>query len=90
MVIDIIMKGFSLNKAKGHFHTCDHSIVTFVIIGCCSGFSNTYHVDSLDRFIKLVVNKVKVDILILIPPVPANVPKISRYCETEILSKVIF
>ena len=35
---------------------------THTHIGLCLGFSNTSHVDSLDRFIKSAVEKVKLDI----------------------------
>ena len=36
-------------------------MVTFGIREKCIGFSNTYHVDSLDRFRVSVVDKVKTD-----------------------------
>ena len=44
---------------------CDTSIVTFGIRGFCLGFSNTYYVDSSDRCIQSVVDKIKIDICIL-------------------------
>ena len=59
IIIDPVINGFSTNEVKNHLHICDYSIVNFIIIGLCLGFSNTYHVDSLDRFIKSVVDKVK-------------------------------
>ena len=43
-------------------YTCYHSIIILFIIGLCLAFSKTSHVDSLDRFRKLVVEKVKLDI----------------------------
>ena len=58
MMIDTVINGFSLNKVRSHFHICDFSIVTFGIRGLCLGFSNTYHVDGLDRIRKSVVDKV--------------------------------
>ena len=44
--IDPVVDGFSPNDVK-KLHICDYSIVAFVIIGFCLGFSNTSHVDSL-------------------------------------------
>ena len=58
-IIDPIINGFSPNEVRNNFHIYDQSIVTFGIRGLCSGFSNTSHVDSLDRFRKLFVDKVK-------------------------------
>ena len=46
-------------------HICDHSIVTFGTSKKCLGFSNTSHVESLDKFRRSVVDKVKTDICIL-------------------------
>ena len=46
-------------------HICDHSIVKILIIEKCIGFSNTSHVDSLDRSIRSVADKVKSDTCIL-------------------------
>ena len=62
MIIDIVINGFTPNSVKGHFHICYHSIVTFGMRGFGLRFSNTSHVDSLDRFRKSVVDKVKFDI----------------------------
>ena len=62
MVIDPDIRGFSPDKVKIHLHTFDHSSITFGIILLCLGSSNTSHVDSLDRFRKTVVDKVKFDI----------------------------
>ena len=39
-------------------HLCDHSIITFEKIGFYLGYSNNYNVYSLDRFRKLVIEKV--------------------------------
>ena len=64
-IIDPIIDGFSPNDESSHIHICDHSIFTFVIRERCIGFSNTFHVDSLDRFRISVVDKVKLDICIL-------------------------
>ena len=61
-IIDLIINGFSPNDISSHFHICDHSIVTFGITEKHLGFSNDSHVDSLDRFRRSVVDKVKQDI----------------------------
>ena len=52
MMIDPVIIGFSTNKVKIHLHIRDHSIINFGIRGLCLEFSNTSHVDSLDRFRK--------------------------------------
>ena len=62
MVINPVISRFSPNELRSHLQNCDHSIITFVIIGLCSGFSNTYHVGSLYRFRKSVFEKVKLDL----------------------------
>ena len=62
--IDPVINGFSPNEKTIHFQICDHSMFTFLIRGLCLGFKNTAHVDSLDRLIKSVFDKVKVDICI--------------------------
>ena len=49
-IIDPVINGFSPRKVISNLHICDHSIVTFGIRGLCLGFSNTFHVESLDRF----------------------------------------
>ena len=64
ILIDPVINGFSPNELKFYLHIFYHSIVTFVIGGLCLGFSNTSHVDSLDKFRKSVVDKVKFDIRI--------------------------
>ena len=63
-MIDPVINGFSTNEVKNHLHIRDHSMVTFGIMGLCLVFSNTSHIDSLDRFRKSVVDKVKFDIRI--------------------------
>ena len=63
--IDPVNIGFSPNDVSSNLHICDHWIVTFGIIEKIIGFSNTSHVDSLDRFGISVVDKVKTDICIL-------------------------
>ena len=63
-IIDPVIHGFIPNEAKGHLQTCDHSIINFGLRGLCLGFSNTSHVDSLDRSIKSVVDQVKIDVCI--------------------------
>ena len=60
-IIDPVINGFIPNDVSIHLHICDQSIVTFGIRGRCLGFSITYHVDSLDRFRRSVVDKVKGD-----------------------------
>ena len=64
-IVDLVINGFSTNDVSSHSHICDHSIVTFGIREKCIGFSNTSHVDILDRFIRSVVDKVKSDIFLL-------------------------
>ena len=64
MKIDPVINVFSNNKLKGHFRIYDKSIVIFVKRGLCLELSNTSRVESLDRFRKKVVNKVKLDICI--------------------------
>ena len=53
--IDPVVNGLIHHKVKSHLRICDHPIVTFGIRVFHLGFSNTYHVDSLDRFRKAVV-----------------------------------
>ena len=63
-IIDLVINGFSPKDVSINLHICDHSIVKFGIRGKCLGFSNTSHVDSLDRFRISVSDKVKTDVLI--------------------------
>ena len=65
MMIDPVVNGFSPNEVRSHLQICDHLIIAFGKRGFCLGFSNTSHVDSLDRFRKSVVEKFKLDINIL-------------------------
>ena len=65
MMINQVIKRFSPNEVKSHFHICDHSIITFCRRLLCLGFSNTSWVDILYRFIKSVVDKVKTDVCTL-------------------------
>ena len=51
-IIYPVLNGFSTNEVISHLHICDHSIITLSIIGFCLGFSNTSHVDILDKFRK--------------------------------------
>ena len=62
MMVDTVINGFIPNEVISHLQIFDHSMIFFGIIGFCLGFSNTSHVDSLDRFRKSVVKKVKLDI----------------------------
>ena len=55
-VIDLVINGFSTNDVSSFFHICDHSIVKFGIREKCLGFSNTYHNENLDRFIRSIVD----------------------------------
>ena len=45
-----VIDRFITHEVRSHFHICDQSIVKIFIRGILLGFSNTYHVDSLDRF----------------------------------------
>ena len=64
-IIDLVINGFSPNYVSSHLHICYHSIVEILIREKFIGFSNTYCVDSLDRFRRSVVDKVKKYICIL-------------------------
>ena len=66
MKTDPVINGFSTNEVTSHFHICEHSIVNFGQRGFCLGFSYTYRVDNLDSFIKVVVDKVNLEIYIYI------------------------
>ena len=63
-IFDPFINGFSTNGVRSRLHIYDHPIVNFVIRGLYLGFSNNYHVGSLDRFRKPVVDKVKTDVCI--------------------------
>ena len=63
-IIDLVINVFSPNDESISLHKCDHSIVTFFIREDVLDFSNTSHVDILDRFIKSVFYQVKTDISI--------------------------
>ena len=65
-MIDPVLNVFMPNEVKIHFRICDNSFVTFVIIGLCLVFSNTSHVDSLDKVKTSVVNKVNIYIRIFL------------------------
>ena len=62
MIIDPVTNGFIPIEVKSNFYICDNSILTFGKRGLCLGFSNNSHVESLYRFRKSVVDKVKLDI----------------------------
>ena len=64
-IIDAVINVFSPNYESSNFHICDHSIVTFGIKGKCLDFSDTSHVEILDRFRRSVVDKVKTCICLL-------------------------
>ena len=63
-IIDPVINGFSTNEVKSHLRIYDHSIITFDIRVFCLGVLNTSRVESLYRFRKSVVDKVKRDICI--------------------------
>ena len=63
-IIDSIVNGLSPNDVSSHLYIFDHSIVTFVTKEKCLGFLKTYRVESLDRFIISVVDKVETHIYI--------------------------
>ena len=52
---DPVINEFIPNEVRCHFHIFDMSIITFWKWGFCLGFSNTPHVESLDRFRTFVV-----------------------------------
>ena len=64
IMIDPVNNLFCLNKVRIYFQICDLSMFYFWKICLCLRFSNTSNVDSLDRFRKLVVDKVKLDLII--------------------------
>ena len=61
-IIDPVIYECIPNDESIHLHILDHSIVTFGIRENFIGLFNTSHVDSLDRFRRSVVDKVKSDI----------------------------
>ena len=63
-IFNPVINEFSPNEVRIYLHIFYHSIVTFVIRGLCLGFSDTSHVDSLDRFINSVVGKFKTGVYI--------------------------
>ena len=64
-IVDTVIDRFSTYDESRHLNIYDHSINTFGIGEKCMGFSNTYHVDSSERFIRSIVDKVNSDIYIL-------------------------
>ena len=58
MIIYSVINVFIPNAVSIHLHIWDHSIVAVGKRGLGLGFSNTSHVDSLNRFRKLVTRKV--------------------------------
>ena len=64
-IFDPVINGFSTHEVRSHFQIFDYSIFIFVIRGYILWFSNTSHVESLDRFRKLVVDKVITELYIL-------------------------
>ena len=58
MIIDTVISGISPNEEKHYLHNCDIWIINFGKRSLFLGFSNTYHVDSLDRFRKVVIENV--------------------------------
>ena len=63
-IIDLVINGFSPNQVRSHLHIYDNSIITFGIRKLFLGFSNTSHIDSLDRLRKSVIYKVKTEVYI--------------------------
>ena len=61
--IDTVINGFSPNDVSSHFYICDHSMDKFGMREKILGLSNTSYVEGLYSFIKLVVHKVKFDII---------------------------
>ena len=64
MMIETVIKGFIPNLVRINFYNCDNSIITYGKRGLSSGFSNTSHDGSFDRFRVLVVEKVHNTIII--------------------------
>ena len=64
-IIDPVIYGFIPNDKSSHLHIYNHVSVKFGIREICIGFSNTSHVDILDRFIWSVVDNINSDICIL-------------------------
>ena len=58
IIIDLVLNVFSTNKLSSHLIICDQLVISFGKRGFCLVFSNTSHVDSLDRLRKPVVGKV--------------------------------
>ena len=57
-MIDPVISGFITSVDRIHFDICDNLIITFGKICFCLRFLNTYCVESLDRFWKVVTEKV--------------------------------
>ena len=53
-----VINVFNPREVRSNSYICYHSILIFGIRVLCLGFSKTSHIDSLDRFRKLVVDKV--------------------------------
>ena len=49
MIIDTVNIWCITNVVRSRLHICDRLIFTFGIRGLCLEFSNTSHVESLDR-----------------------------------------
>ena len=62
--IDSVINGFIPHELRINLHICDQPIVKFGIRGLCLGFSSTFHIDSLYRFRRPVVDKVKTEVWI--------------------------
>ena len=58
MIIYPVIIGFSLNEQMSHFHICYYLIIILGKRGLYFGFSNTDRVGSLERFRKVVFEKV--------------------------------
>ena len=65
MMIYPVIDVFITNEVISHLLMFDHSINFLGKIGLCSEFSKTSHDDSLDNFGKSVVDRVRLEISLL-------------------------
>ena len=88
-MIDTVTNGFSPSLVIIHLYIFDHSIIAHEKIVSGFGFSNTSHVDSLDRFRKSVIYKVKIEIIILMKRKHLKGDKMKIKHENEFIKNVV-
>ena len=81
MIIDPVISGFITNEVRSYLNICDNLIINIEKRGFCLGFSNTSHVDILDRFMKVALQKFHNDIYILKKKMSSIRSKEIRLCQ---------